>query len=130
MSSIVASPAAGLKVGIVSLGCAKNLVDSEIIAGHLREAGLSLTPDANAADVMIVNTCSFIDAAKEESIAAILESNRNRGMSRRHMTRKSSSSPAAWRSASQGTARLAARSGRLHRPRPAHADRPDHRGAD
>jgi ribosomal protein S12 methylthiotransferase len=84
----VKSPAAGLKVGIVSLGCAKNLVDSEIIAGHLREAGLSLTSDANDADVMIVNTCSFIDAAKEESIAAILESNRNRGMSRRHEAQK------------------------------------------
>jgi ribosomal protein S12 methylthiotransferase len=84
MSAVVVSPAAGLKVGIVSLGCAKNLVDSEIIAGHLREAGLSLTPDPNAADVMIVNTCSFIDAAKEESIAAILESNRNRGLARRH----------------------------------------------
>jgi ribosomal protein S12 methylthiotransferase len=84
MNPTVVSPAAGLKVGIVSLGCAKNLVDSEIIAGHLREAGLFLTPDPNAADVMIVNTCSFIDAAKEESIAAILESNRNRGMSRRH----------------------------------------------
>ena len=84
MSTLTLSPAAGLKVGIVSLGCAKNLVDSEIIAGHLREAGLSLTPDANAADVMIVNTCSFIDAAKEESIAAILENNRNRGLARRH----------------------------------------------
>jgi ribosomal protein S12 methylthiotransferase len=88
MNASVVSPAAGLKVGIVSLGCAKNLVDSEIIAGHLREAGLSLTADANAADVMIVNTCSFIDAAKEESIAAILESNRNRGLQRRHHAQK------------------------------------------
>jgi ribosomal protein S12 methylthiotransferase len=88
MTPSVASPAAGLKVGIVSLGCAKNLVDSEIIAGHLREAGLSLTPDAGAADVMIVNTCSFIDAAKEESIAAILEANRHRGLSRRHAAQK------------------------------------------
>ena len=86
--SALASPAAGLKVGIVSLGCAKNLVDSEIIAGHLRAAGLFLTPDATAADVMIVNTCSFIDAAKEESIAAILESNRARGLSRRHERQK------------------------------------------
>jgi ribosomal protein S12 methylthiotransferase len=88
MNAPVLSPAAGLKVGIVSLGCAKNLVDSEIIAGHLRLAGLSLTPDAAAADVMIVNTCSFIDAAKEESIAAILEANRNRGMQRRHHAQK------------------------------------------
>jgi ribosomal protein S12 methylthiotransferase len=82
MNAPVISPAAGLKVGIVSLGCAKNLVDSEIIAGHLRLAGMSLTADASAADVMIVNTCSFIDAAKEESIAAILEANRSRGLSR------------------------------------------------
>jgi ribosomal protein S12 methylthiotransferase len=88
MNASVLSPAAGLKDGIVSLGCAKNLVDSEIIAGHLRLAGLSLTPDASAADVMIVNTCSFIDAAKEESIAAILEANRNRGMQRRHHAQK------------------------------------------
>jgi ribosomal protein S12 methylthiotransferase len=88
MNASVLSPAAGLKVGIVSLGCAKNLVDSEIIAGHLRLAGMSLTADASAADVMIVNTCSFIDAAKEESIAAILETNRNRGMQRRHHAQK------------------------------------------
>jgi ribosomal protein S12 methylthiotransferase len=88
MSTLTTSPAAGLKVGIVSLGCAKNLVDSEIIAGHLRLAGMTLTSDASAADVMIVNTCSFIDAAKEESIAAILEANRNRGMERRHEAQK------------------------------------------
>jgi ribosomal protein S12 methylthiotransferase len=88
MSNLLASPAAGLKVGLVSLGCAKNLVDSEIIAGHLHLAGMTLTPDANEADVMIVNTCSFIDAAKEESIAAILEANQNRGMHRRHGAQK------------------------------------------
>lgn len=88
MNTLTSSPAAGLRVGIVSLGCAKNLVDSEIIAGHLRLAGMSLTADATAADVMIVNTCSFIDAAKEESIAAILEANRNRGMQRRHDAQK------------------------------------------
>ena len=88
MSTLIASPAAGLKIGIVSLGCAKNLVDSEIIAGHLHLAGMSLTPDANEADVMIVNTCSFIDAAKEESIAAILEANQNKGMHRRHGAQK------------------------------------------
>jgi ribosomal protein S12 methylthiotransferase len=78
----------GLKVGLVSLGCAKNLVDSEIIAGHLRLAGMSLTPNPDEADVMIVNTCSFIDAAKEESIGAILEANQNRGMRRRRSTQK------------------------------------------
>ncbi len=77
-----------VKVGLVSLGCAKNLVDSEIMAGHLHKAGMALTPNADEADVMIVNTCSFIDAAKEESIGAILEANQNRGMRRRHQQQK------------------------------------------
>lgn len=77
-----------VKVGLVSLGCAKNLVDSEIMAGHLHKAGMALTPNADEADVMIVNTCSFIDAAKEESIGAILEANQNRGMRRRHHAQK------------------------------------------
>jgi ribosomal protein S12 methylthiotransferase len=82
------APETVLKVGLVSLGCAKNLVDSEIIAGHLRLAGMALTPNADEADVMIVNTCSFIDAAKEESIGAILEANQRRGMQRRHGAQK------------------------------------------
>jgi ribosomal protein S12 methylthiotransferase len=73
-----------VKVGLVSLGCAKNLIDSEIMAGHLHKAGMALTPNPDEADVMIVNTCSFIDAAKEESIGAILDANRDRGMRRRH----------------------------------------------
>jgi ribosomal protein S12 methylthiotransferase len=77
-----------VKVGLVSLGCAKNLVDSEIMAGHLHQAGMALTPNADEADVMIVNTCSFIDAAKEESIGAILDANRERGMRRRHRAQK------------------------------------------
>jgi ribosomal protein S12 methylthiotransferase len=77
-----------VKVGLVSLGCAKNLVDSEIMAGHLHKAGMELTPNADEADVMIVNTCSFIDAAKEESINAILETNQQRGMRRRHHAQK------------------------------------------
>jgi ribosomal protein S12 methylthiotransferase len=77
-----------IKVGLVSLGCAKNLVDSEIMAGHLHQAGMALTPDADQADVMIVNTCSFIDAAKEESIGAILEANQRRGLHRRHHQQK------------------------------------------
>src|SRR5258706_9663171 len=77
-----------VKVGLVSLGCAKNLVDSEIMAGHLHRAGMALTPDADEADVMIVNTCSFIDAAKEESIGAILEANQKRGLHRRHRRQK------------------------------------------
>ncbi len=84
-TSTVTTPVttAGVKVGLISLGCAKNLVDSEIMAGHLNQAGMSLTPDAKSAEVIIVNTCSFIDAAKDESIAAILEANQNRGMYRR-----------------------------------------------
>ena len=87
--SAVAAPSAGvIKVGLVSLGCAKNLVDSEIMAGHLHQAGMALTPNPDEADVMIVNTCSFIDAAKEESIGAILDANRDRGMRRRHHGQK------------------------------------------
>jgi ribosomal protein S12 methylthiotransferase len=87
----VAGPATAtrvVKVGLVSLGCAKNLVDLEIMAGHLRKAGMALTPHPDEADVMIVNTCSFIDAAKEESIGAILDANRDRGMRRRHRAQK------------------------------------------
>ncbi|HEY1123475.1 MAG TPA: radical SAM protein, partial [Haloferula sp.] len=58
-------------VGLISLGCAKNLIDSEVMMGHLAEAGMSLTSEAELADVLIVNTCSFIDMAKQESIDAI-----------------------------------------------------------
>ncbi len=61
------------KVGLMSLGCAKNLVDSEVMLGSLQREGYALTPDAAEADVVIVNTCGFIDKAKEESIEAILE---------------------------------------------------------
>lgn len=62
-----------VKVGLVSLGCAKNLIDSEIMIGHLAQAGMSMTPDAAEADVVIVNTCSFIDASKHEALEAIYE---------------------------------------------------------
>ena len=86
--TVTRSATATLKVGLVSLGCAKNLVDSEIMAGHLHKAGMALTPNPDEADVMIVNTCSFIDAAKEESIGAILDANRDRGMRRRHGAQK------------------------------------------
>ncbi|MBB5350395.1 ribosomal protein S12 methylthiotransferase [Haloferula luteola] len=58
-------------VGLISLGCAKNLIDSEVMMGHLAQAGMALTPDAELADVLIVNTCSFIDMAKNESIEAV-----------------------------------------------------------
>ncbi len=60
-----------VKVGLISLGCAKNLIDSEIMIGHLHQAGMEMTPDADQADVLIVNTCSFIDMAKKESIGTI-----------------------------------------------------------
>lgn len=62
-----------LRVGFVSLGCAKNLVDTESMIGLLRAAGHEVTNQQNEADVLVVNTCSFIAAAKQESIAAILE---------------------------------------------------------
>lgn len=66
------------KVGMVSLGCPKNRVDSEVMLGLLEEAGYQLTPEAEHAEVLIVNTCGFIDAAKQESIDTILEMNQYR----------------------------------------------------
>ncbi len=77
-----------LKVSLISLGCAKNLVDSEIMVGHLHQAGMQVIPDAEKADVVIVNTCSFIDSSKEESIAHILEVNQNRGLRKRNKHQK------------------------------------------
>jgi ribosomal protein S12 methylthiotransferase len=62
-----------LKIGFLSLGCPKNLVDGEVMLGIARDAGHEITPDSNEADVLVVNTCAFIDNAKEESINAILE---------------------------------------------------------
>ena len=61
------------KVGFVSLGCPKNLVDSEVMMGILARGGYELTPRADEAEVLVVNTCSFIEAAQKESIDAILE---------------------------------------------------------
>ena len=69
-------------VGLVSLGCAKNLIDSEIMIGHLQEAGMVMTPEPELADVLIINTCSFIDQAKMESINAIHEAVDDREVSR------------------------------------------------
>jgi len=63
-----------LRVGLISLGCAKNLVDAEIMLGALLKSGVEITNDPAQADAVIVNTCSFIDAAQEESVDAILES--------------------------------------------------------
>jgi len=63
-----------LRVGLISLGCAKNLVDAEIMLGSLMKSGVEITNDASSADAVIVNTCSFIDSAQEESVDTILES--------------------------------------------------------
>ena len=62
-----------MKIGLISLGCPKNLVDSEVMLGLARQAGHEVTPDASEADVLVVNTCAFVDGAKQESIATILE---------------------------------------------------------
>jgi ribosomal protein S12 methylthiotransferase len=67
-----------MKIALISLGCAKNLVDSEVMLGALRREGVQVTPDATAADAVLVNTCSFIDASKAESIQAILEADGRR----------------------------------------------------
>jgi ribosomal protein S12 methylthiotransferase len=68
------TPERPVRVGLISLGCAKNLVDAEIMLGTLLRDGVQVTNDAAAADVVIVNTCSFIDAAQEESVNTILQS--------------------------------------------------------
>jgi ribosomal protein S12 methylthiotransferase len=62
-----------MKIGFVSLGCPKNLVDSEVMMGLSQEGGHTLTPNPAEADVLVVNTCAFIDSAKEESVNTILE---------------------------------------------------------
>ncbi|MBV9998181.1 MAG: 30S ribosomal protein S12 methylthiotransferase RimO [Verrucomicrobia bacterium] len=67
---------------MISLGCAKNLVDAEIMLGGIRSRGMEITSDAADADVVIVNTCAFIDSAKEESIEAILEAHQERGLAK------------------------------------------------
>src|SRR5262249_42356288 len=64
---------AGKTVSLVSLGCPKNLVDSEVMLGHLRRSGYTVAAEAKDADVIVVNTCAFIDRAKQESVDAILE---------------------------------------------------------
>ncbi len=62
-----------MKIGFLSLGCPKNLVDGEVMLGMARDAGHEITTDATSAEVLVVNTCAFIDSAKQESIDAILE---------------------------------------------------------
>jgi ribosomal protein S12 methylthiotransferase len=71
------------KVGMISLGCAKNLVDAEIMLGSVLQRGMEITACAEDADVLVVNTCAFIDSAKEESIEAILEAHQQRGLNKR-----------------------------------------------
>src|SRR5215217_8200749 len=66
------------KVGFVSLGCPKNLVDSEVMMGQLKEAGYEITNNADEAETVVVNTCGFIESAKQESIDAILEATRSK----------------------------------------------------
>jgi ribosomal protein S12 methylthiotransferase len=61
------------KIGFVSLGCPKNLVDSEVMMGMLHQAGGELTPQAEDAEILVINTCSFIESAKQESVNTILE---------------------------------------------------------
>jgi len=77
-----------IKVSLISLGCAKNLVDSEIMIGHLHQAGMVVIPEAEKADVVIVNTCSFIDSSKEESISHLHEVHQNRGLKKRRKEQK------------------------------------------
>src|SRR5271167_4146753 len=69
------SPAAATpkRIGFVSLGCPKNLVDSEVMMGLLAQGGAQITARAEDADIIVVNTCSFIDSAKQESVDTILE---------------------------------------------------------
>jgi len=70
------------KVGFVSLGCPKNLVDSEVMMGLLAQAGAELVPRAEDADVIVVNTCSFIESAQQESVNTILEMARHKSEGR------------------------------------------------
>ena len=62
-----------MKVGIVSLGCAKNLVDSEMILGAFKKANYQLTSNPKEADIIIINTCGFIEDAQVESLNTILD---------------------------------------------------------
>src|SRR5690349_19308003 len=80
-----ASASQPTKVGFVSLGCPKNLVDSEVMMGMLAQAGVQLTPRAEEADVIVVNTCSFIKSAQQESVNAILDmaQHKNAGRARK-----------------------------------------------
>src|SRR5436189_853864 len=71
------------KVGMISLGCAKNLVGAEVMLGSVLQRGMEITSRAEDADVLVINTCAFIDSAKEESIEAILEAHQQRVLNKR-----------------------------------------------
>jgi ribosomal protein S12 methylthiotransferase len=71
-----------INVGLIGLGCAKNLVDAEVMLGHLVEHGATITDDVDAAEVVIINTCGFIEDAKRESVGAILDIARRKGSGR------------------------------------------------
>jgi ribosomal protein S12 methylthiotransferase len=73
IDDVVVAAAVRPKVGFVSLGCPKNLVDSEVMMGLLHHNGAELTPRAEDAEIIVINTCSFIDSAKQESVNTILE---------------------------------------------------------
>ena len=77
-----------IKVGLISLGCAKNLSDAEVMLGGILQRGMEIVSDAEEADVLVVNTCSFIDSAKEESIGAILEAHQHRGLRKKKTSQK------------------------------------------
>ena len=76
------SPQERTKVGMISLGCAKNLVDAEIMLGSVLQQGMEITSNAGDADVLVINTCAFIDSAKEESIEGRWELSPERGSTR------------------------------------------------
>ncbi len=80
---MTSEPTSPPKIGMISLGCAKNLVDAEIMLGSVLERGMEITADAGEADVLVVNTCAFIDSAKEESIEAILDAHQQRGLGKK-----------------------------------------------
>jgi ribosomal protein S12 methylthiotransferase len=82
-NALVEKRIAPKKVGMISLGCAKNLVDAEIMLGSVLEHGMEITSRADEADVLVINTCAFIDSAKEESIDAILEAHQHRGLNKK-----------------------------------------------
>ena len=75
------------KVSIITLGCAKNQNDTENLAGLLKKEGLTIEPDAAQADTIVVHTCSFIEAAKKESIQTILEAAQLKNGNKKHRPR-------------------------------------------